>query len=148
MNFVVHLLTVTHQSFGHFDAQLLCNSRLSKKDKIEYRAVIKYLFLKGNTPAQIKDELNSVYGDFAPLFTTVKFWAAELKRGRKSLGDDERSGRSKTTTTDENIAKVHQMVLDGRRIKMREIAEVTNMSKERVRHILNQHLGMRKLSAR
>ncbi|XP_029155672.1 uncharacterized protein LOC114928587 [Nylanderia fulva] len=113
-----------------------------------YRAVIKYLFLKGNTPTQIKDELDSVYGDSAPSFTTVKFWAAEFKRGRKSLGDDERSGRPKTATTDENIAKVHQMVLDDRRIKVREIAEVMNMSKERVCRILNQHLGMRKLSAR
>lgn len=117
-------------------------------DKIEYRAVIKYLVLKGNTPTQIKHELDSVYGDSAPSFTTVKFWAAEFKRGRKSLGDDERSGRPKTATTDDNIAKVHQMVLDDRRIKVREIAEVMNISKERVCHILNQDLGMRKLSAR
>ncbi|GFW61262.1 HTH_48 domain-containing protein [Trichonephila clavipes] len=50
-------------------------------DKIEYRAVIKYLFLKGNTPTQIKDELDSVYGDSAS-FTTIKFWLAEIKRGR------------------------------------------------------------------
>ena len=40
------------------------------------------------------------------------------------------------------------MVLDDRRIKVREIAEVVNMSKKCVCHILNQHLGMRKLSAR
>lgn len=119
-----------------------------KMEKIEYRAVIKYLFLKGNTPTQIKDELDSVYGDSSPSFTTVKFWAAEFKRGRKSLGDDERSGRPKTVTTDDNIAKVHQMVLDDRRIKVREIAEAMKMSKERVCHILNQDLGMRKLSAR
>src|SRR5436190_23148743 len=119
-----------------------------KMDKIEYRAVIKYMFLKGNTPTQIKDELDSVYGDSAPSFTTVKFWAAKFKRGRKSLGDDERSGRPKTAITDENIAKVHEMVLDDRRIKVREIAEVMKMSKESVCHILNQHLDMRKLSAR
>ena len=107
-----------------------------------------YLFLKGNTPTQIKVELDTVYGDNAPSFTTVKFWAAEFKRGRKSLGDDERSGRPKTATADDNIAKVHQMVLDDRRIKVREIAEVMKMSKERVCHILHQDLGMRKLSAR
>ena len=106
--------------------------------------------MKGNTPTQIKDELDSTYGDSTPSFTTVKFWAAnfEFKRGRKSLGDDERSGRPKTATNDENIAKVHQMVLDDHRIKVKEIAEVMDMSKERVCHILNQHLGMRKLSAR
>ncbi|XP_030760065.1 protein GVQW3-like [Sitophilus oryzae] len=106
-------------------------------DKIEYRAVIKYLVLKGN-----------MYGDSAPSFITVKFLAAEFKRGRKSLGDDERSGRPKTATTDDNIAKVHQIVLDDRRIKVRGIAEVMNISKERVCHILNQDLGMRKMSVR
>ena len=77
-----------------------------KMDKIDYRAVIKYLFLKGNTPTQIKDELDSAYGDTAPSFTTVKFWAAEFKRGCKSLGDDKRSERPKTATTDENIAEL------------------------------------------
>ena len=58
-------------------------------------------------PTQIKDELDSVYGDSAPSFTTVKFWVAEFKRNRKSLGDDERSRPPKTAITDENIAKVH-----------------------------------------
>ena len=85
-----------------------------KMDEIKYRAVIKYLFLRGNT--QIKDELDSVY---APSFTTVNFWATEFKRSRKSFGDDERSGRPKTVTIDENIDKVHEMVLDNRRIKVR-----------------------------
>lgn len=117
-------------------------------DKIEYRAVIRYLFLKGNTPTKIKHELDAVYGDSAPSFTTVKFWAAEFKRGRTSLGDDERLGRPQTATTDDNIAQVHQMVLENRRIKVTEIAEAMSISKERVCHILIEHLGMRKLTAR
>ncbi|GFX04316.1 histone-lysine N-methyltransferase SETMAR [Trichonephila clavipes] len=82
-----------------------------------------------------------------PSFTTVKFWAAEFKLGRKSLGDVERWGRPNIATTDENIAKIHQMGLDDPRLVVREIAEVMNMSKERVYQILNQHLGMGKLSA-
>ncbi|GFY01593.1 HTH_48 domain-containing protein [Trichonephila clavipes] len=101
-------------------------------DKIEYQDVIKYLFLKGNTPTQIKDELDSTYGDSAPSFTTVKFWVAEFKRGRKNLGDDEHSGRSNTANTDKNVAKVHQMVLDDHQFKVKEIAQIMNMSKERV----------------
>ena len=39
-----------------------------------------------------------------------EIWAAEFKRGRKSLGGDEGSGRPETAITDENIAKIHQMV--------------------------------------
>ena len=97
-------------------------------------------------PMQIKDELDSVYGDSAQSFITVKFWTAEFKRGRKSLGDDEHSGSPKTTTTDKNIAKVQQIVLDDCRIKVRKIAEIMKMSKERLCHIINQQLGMRKLS--
>ncbi|GFY02608.1 histone-lysine N-methyltransferase SETMAR [Trichonephila clavipes] len=99
-------------------------------------------------PTQIKDELHFVYGDSAPSFTTVKFRAAEFKRGRKSLGYDEGSGCPNTATTDENIAKVHQMVRDDLRIEVKRIADVMNMLKERVCRILNQHLGMRKLSTR
>jgi len=53
----------------------------------------------------------------APSFITVKFWTAEFKRGRKSLGDDERPERPKTTNTDENIAKVYEMVRDDRQLK-------------------------------
>ncbi|GFX60970.1 hypothetical protein TNCV_2366481 [Trichonephila clavipes] len=39
-----------------------------------------------------------------------------VNRGHKSLRGDERLGRPNTATTDENIAKNHQMVLDDHRI--------------------------------
>ncbi|XP_049819598.1 uncharacterized protein LOC109601928 isoform X4 [Aethina tumida] len=84
-------------------------------ENIEYRSVIKFLFLKGNTPSQIKDELDSVYGDSAPSFVTVKFWAAEFKRGRKSLRDGERSERPKNATTDGDIPNVRNVGCSKRR---------------------------------
>ena len=40
------------------------------------------------------------------------------------------------------------MVLDDRRMKVREIAETTGMSKERVGYILHEKLDMKKLCAR
>nr|XP_023013000.1 hrp65 protein-like [Leptinotarsa decemlineata] len=64
-----------------------------------------------NAPTEIKDELDHVYEGSIPSFTT-----AEFKRGRMILGDDACSGRLKATT-DDNIAKAHQNVLDDRRIK-------------------------------
>ena len=45
------------------------------------------------------------------------------------------------------MVKVHEMVLDDHRIKVREIAEVMNMSKERVCHIFNQHLDEKAVCA-
>ena len=79
-----------------------------KMEKIEYRAIIKFLHLKSNTLAQIKAELDAVYGDSAPSFATVKRWAAEFKCGRISLTDDERSGRPTTAIITDNIEKVHK----------------------------------------
>ncbi|KYN16546.1 hypothetical protein ALC57_11207 [Trachymyrmex cornetzi] len=117
-------------------------------EKIEYRAIIKFLHLKGNTSTQIKAELDAVYGDSAPSFATVKRWVIEFKRGRTSLADGERSGRPTTATTTDNIEEIHQMIMDNRRIKIREIAEAVCISKERVCHILTKELGMRKLTAR
>lgn len=117
-------------------------------DKIECRAVIKFLHLKNNTPTQIKTEMDSVYGESAPSFSTVKFWVAEFKRGRTNLYDDERVGRPKTATNQDIVQKVHRLVLNDRRIKVREIAEAVSISKERVCHILVEHLNMRKLAAR
>ncbi|GFU08864.1 HTH_48 domain-containing protein [Trichonephila clavipes] len=92
-------------------------------------------------PTQIQDELDSVYGDSAPSFTTVKFWAAEFKHGCKSLRDDERSGCPNNATTDENITTVHQMVLYDSRIKkknpvsLRPCTSAVSMAKIHELHI-------------
>ncbi|GFU28597.1 HTH_48 domain-containing protein, partial [Nephila pilipes] len=75
-----------------------------------------------NTSAQIKDELDAVYGNSVPSIMNVKFWATEFKRGRTSFGDDEYLGRPKTTTIDYKIDKVHRMELENRRIEVREMS--------------------------
>jgi hypothetical protein len=63
--------------------------------KVEIRAVIRYLCKKGMFPKEIYEDLMDTLGKESPSYSTVKIWAAEFKRGRESIGDDERSGRSK-----------------------------------------------------
>ena len=75
-------------------------------------------------------------GDSSPSFSTIKKWAAEFKRGPTSLEDNPREGRPKTATP-EITEQVHNMVLDDRQMKVREIAETIGISKERVGHILH-----------
>jgi len=81
-------------------------------DRIEYHAVIKFFVKEGLTPNEIHSKFIKVYGDSSPLFSTIKKWAAEFKRGRTSLEDDPREGRPKSATTPEVIDQVHDMVLD------------------------------------
>ena len=86
------------------------------------------------------DEIHSkfikVYGDSSPLFSTIKKWAAEFKRGRTGLEDDPREGRPKSVTTPEIIEQVHDMVLDDRRMKVRENAETVGIC---IAFALHQH---------
>jgi transposase len=92
-------------------------------DQIEYRAVIKFFVKEGLTPYEIHSKFIKVYGDSTPSFSTIKKWAAEFKHGRTTLEDDPREGRLRSAPPPEIIEQVHDMVLDDRRLKVREFAE-------------------------
>jgi hypothetical protein len=62
--------------------------------------------------------------------------------------DDERTGRPKTHQTDENMEKVRKLVCSDRRLSVQMMAEELNLGRETVRKILNEDLGMRKVSAK
>jgi hypothetical protein len=117
-------------------------------DKIEYRAVIKFFVKESLMPNEIHSKFIKVYGDPSPLFSTIKKWAAEFKRGHTSFEDDPREGHPKSATTPEIIAQVHDMVLDDQRMKVREISETIGISKECAGYILYEELDMKKLCAR
>jgi transposase len=104
-----------------------------KMDKIEYRAVLKLFVKEGLTINEIHLKFINVYGDSSPSFSTFKKSAAEFKRGRTSLEDDPREGRPKNATTPEIIEQVHDMILDDRRMKLREIAETIGYFKRTCR---------------
>lgn len=119
-----------------------------KMEKTEVRAVIKFYVLKGKSATQIQTKLNSVLGDSSPSFSTIHSWVAEFKRGRTSCNDAPRSGRPNEVTTPEMVTKIKNIVLQDRRLKLREIAHIVNISSERVFNILHEYLSMKKLCAR
>jgi transposase len=71
----------------------------------------------------------SLWGLFS-FVSTIKEWAAEFKRGRTSREGDPREGHPKSATTPEITEQVLDMVLDDRRMKVREIAETIGISKK------------------
>ena len=115
--------------------------------KVGYRAVIRYLYLKGKTGKEIQGELADVYGSSAPSYAQVKFWVGEFKRGRMSLEDEARSRRPLDATDEEMCKKVWDLVYPDRQIQVEEIAQAIGISHGSVSTILRDCLGMRKLTA-
>jgi len=73
---------------------------------------------------------------------------AQFKRGDFSTCVALRPGLPKTVTTPEIIDQIHELVMEGRRISAKSIAEQMGISSERVGSIMHEDLDLRKLSAK
>ena len=79
--------------------------------------------------------LHAVYKDHAPSMTTIRYWFNVFKRGRTSVFEEERPGRPIELTTEDMVKKIHYIVLADRRVKIREIADIVDISTERMQNI-------------
>jgi len=61
--------------------------------------------------------------------TAVYKWVKRFSEGRESVTDEERSGRP-TSRTEENIAKVRQIVRENHRLTVRSITEQVNIDRK------------------
>lgn len=119
-------------------------------DKIELRAVIKYLDKKGLTTKQIHQDMKKTLGPHSPAYATVKKWADEFKSGRDSIQDKARNAGPQTTTATSAEEKNHRIktILEDRKLKTREVAKYVGISFERAQHIIVNELGFRELYGR
>jgi len=92
--------------------------------------------------------LVQVYGDNAMKKTAVYKRMKRFSDGIESVTDEESSGRPATGRTEENVAKVRQIVGENRRLTFRSIAEQVNIDRETVRKLLTENLDMRKVWAK
>ncbi|KAF7253399.1 Methyltransferase-like protein 24 [Varanus komodoensis] len=88
------------------------------------------------------------FEDSAPSLSTVQKWSSQFKRGRESIEDDPCSGGSVTATTKENVKKIEKLVLEDARIKIKMLAEMTNLSVGIIFTIFHDHLNLSKVCAR
>jgi len=121
------------------------DARMSELELRERRTNIKFLVKLRKSVNEIREMLVQVCGDNALKKTAVYKCVEHYSEGRESVTDEERSGWPATSRTEENIAKVRQIVHENRQLTVRSIAEQVNIDRETVRKILTEDLDMRKV---
>ena len=97
---------------------------------------------------KVCEMLTKAYGESDMSKTRVYEWYKRFQDGREDVEDDERPGRHSTSTTDENVKKVKEMVMNDRRIRIREVADDFGISIGSCHEIFSNVLGMKRVAAK
>jgi AraC-like DNA-binding protein len=92
--------------------------------------------------------LQKAYGESAMKKTSVYEWYKCFQDGRKYFEDDECSGRPRTSIIYEYVKKVEKMVMNDRRIPIREIADEVGISIRSFHNIFSNVLGMKRVAVK
>ena len=90
--------------------------------------------------------LTKAYGESAMSKTRVYERYKRFQDGHEDVEDDERPGRSSTSTTDGNVEKVEEMVMNDRRITIREVADDVGISIGSFHEIVSNVLVMKRVA--
>ena len=80
--------------------------------------------------------------------SSVYKWYKRFQEGREDTEDDERPGRPSTSTTDDNVETMKKMIMDNRRITIREVADEVGISFGSCQAIFTDVLGMKRVAAK
>lgn len=116
--------------------------------KVEQLINLKFLVKLKKTPTECLKLLEKVYGEDVMSRTQIFEWHKCFKNGREKVEDDPNSGLPSTSKTDDNIARVKQLVRNDRRLTVRMFGEGLGLNRESVRKILLDDLGMPKMCAK
>ena len=115
---------------------------------MDQRICIKFCVKNEIKCNKVWEMLTKAYGESAMSKTRVYEWYKRFQDGREDVEDDERSGRPSTSTTDENVEKVEEMVMNNRRITIRDVADDVGISIGSCHEIFSNVLGMKRVAAK
>jgi [histone H3]-lysine36 N-dimethyltransferase SETMAR len=122
--------------------------RIHVSTREEQRSVIRFLWAKGSKPTLIHKQMSEVYGDTCLSLRHVYIWCKKFADGRQNVIDESRSGRPRTSCSDENVAAVDAIIQNDRRQTVRDIAKECEISIGTAYDIIHDRLNYRKVSAR
>lgn len=115
---------------------------------MEQRICIKFCVKNNIKCCDVLKMIETAFGDDAMSKATVCRWYKRFKEGREDFNDDERTGRPCTSTTVDKADEIRNLVLENRRITIREVAEEVEISYGSCEAIMVDNLGLRRVAAK
>ena len=91
----------------------------------EQRVIIRFLHLRGMKPIEIHRQLRETCSDGVMEAKNVRSWVRQFKEGRTSCENKKQEPRPRTSRSEDMIARVEQVVMEDRRLTVRQIAANT-----------------------
>lgn len=115
---------------------------------LEQRYAIKFCVRLGKNASETYQMLREAFKEECISRSQCGRWHKAFKEGREEVTDDPRSGRPTTARIDENVRRVRETLSSDRRLSIRAIADILNLSTFAVHGIVTEDLQMRKVCAK
>lgn len=115
---------------------------------MDQRICIKFCVKNGIKCSKALEMLTVAFGESTLSQKSVYKWYKRFTEGREDVDDDERPGVATTSTSEENIETVKKIILENRRITIREVAEDVGISIGSCHAIFSNVLGMKRVAAK
>jgi len=114
---------------------------------MEQRANIKFCVKLVKSGEETFEMIQRAYGNEAMSRATCFEWHVRFKKGRTSLEDDERLGRTSTSSKPKIVETIRRLLHEDRRRTIKDIVAFPNVSYGTVQTILTCDLNMRRVAA-
>ncbi|KFM74802.1 hypothetical protein X975_15828, partial [Stegodyphus mimosarum] len=114
-------------------------------DKNDFRGLIKHCYLMGKSTVQTCQWLEKCYPVSVPSKTALCRWYADFKCGHTDTNDATQPDRPNEEVSLENVKQVLKIGMNNCKVKVREIAEMVNISIGSAYTILHEKLSMKRV---
>ena len=115
---------------------------------MDQRICIQFCVKDGIKCSKTLEMLNVAYGECTVSQKSVYKWYKLFTEGREEVNDDARPGRSSTLTNNENTKAVKKIVMENRRITIREVPEDAGISVGSSYAIFSDILSLKRVAAK
>ena len=119
-----------------------------REDTLEERYAIKFRFKLGKNGTETYGMLQTAFRPSCMNRASVFKWHKRFKKGKESVRDDERCGRSNEVRTPELIGQIKNFMDKDRRVSIETISAQFDVSMGTVHTIIREELKIRKICAK